>query len=788
MPTQARRSTEAALAAFAQSLEAAFWRTLAGPEKALERDLGNVWGQWAARAVDAANADLDPIAALDEIGPGQAVTVLRARMLAVMDGAAALVRDLVERSKDAEAFRAERVRYAATMSLTRARGFQEAQKTVIRRVLADAAEPGRNPRAAAKDIREALSGTIGKSRARTIARTELHAAAGWAQWQEATRQAERFGLKFLKEWRSTHDARVRPSHAAANGQRVGLEGSFIVGGAALRFPGDPLGPGREVINCRCVSVFVPARLADRIPQARPIGDAVPEPAPADAPEPTPQDAPARWSGVDQAADSKAAADRKALRKGIEKLAGGPAAPLRDRADRFTRDLNARTRNSVPRGSEANLEEGLALDLYAREAIRGRSPLKAGGRSVAMAADRALNTVEGRDALGARVEISTRPLEGMRFKPGDTIEPDLLPDLETPFVANRTPRMRTGESVFLKIRNTGAAHEIDVVTPNGRPIMIPGSRLVVVSDEVFSGTRIVEVDAVPLRNWDHAAARRAFNEGKSPDELRPEGTALAQANAAGRRYVRSNGAKDGNEWIAIVDERTGRTLAGTWGEKGSTGWPFEFDGDLFDLERRRFTVHHNHPDKGRTDSPLSGADYGVASRNGVNRMLAHGVNGSAFQSEVLVKGGRQLTLAVDGAAKRAYKKVEARFVEIIRGSKTGRRDAVNVLYQGVAQGLEQAGLIKRFDKLDPSTRAFFAEHKDLIDAVAAMVERDMKRGSYMRKAKEKSEHMPPMIIDAPIDQAGRDAMRARLKKLLTGEDLAAALEILDGAPLIGGSNA
>lgn len=53
------------------------------------------------------------------------------------------------------------------------------------------------------------------------------------------------------EWLSSRDNRVRPSHTQADGQKVALDRPFVVGGALLRFPGDPAGPAQEVINCRC---------------------------------------------------------------------------------------------------------------------------------------------------------------------------------------------------------------------------------------------------------------------------------------------------------------------------------------------------------------------------------------------------------------------------------------------------------------------------------------------------------------------------------------------------------
>lgn len=54
-----------------------------------------------------------------------------------------------------------------------------------------------------------------------------------------------------KRWRSRHDDRVRSSHRKADGQAVGLDEPFRVGGAELMYPGDPSGPAGEILNCRC---------------------------------------------------------------------------------------------------------------------------------------------------------------------------------------------------------------------------------------------------------------------------------------------------------------------------------------------------------------------------------------------------------------------------------------------------------------------------------------------------------------------------------------------------------
>ena len=89
------------------------------------------------------------------------------------------------------------------------------------------------------------------TRAVLIARTETHQAANYANFTslDVVNIPET-----TKEWVAVNDARTRDDHSAANGQVVSKSGDFIVGGSVLRYPGDPLGPPQQVINCRCTFV------------------------------------------------------------------------------------------------------------------------------------------------------------------------------------------------------------------------------------------------------------------------------------------------------------------------------------------------------------------------------------------------------------------------------------------------------------------------------------------------------------------------------------------------------
>lgn len=100
-----------------------------------------------------------------------------------------------------------------------------------------------------KELTDAIQAEFGfyeRYRAARIARTES-GIAGNSGTFEGMVQA---GVK-EKRWISSRDAKVRDSHVIADGQQVGIDEPFDVGGSMLEFPGDPNGPAGEVVNCRC---------------------------------------------------------------------------------------------------------------------------------------------------------------------------------------------------------------------------------------------------------------------------------------------------------------------------------------------------------------------------------------------------------------------------------------------------------------------------------------------------------------------------------------------------------
>jgi SPP1 gp7 family putative phage head morphogenesis protein len=109
---------------------------------------------------------------------------------------------------------------------------------------------GKSEREIGKLIR-AIATTKSASRAQTIARTETHA----ASQASANASAQATGIEMQRVWVASNGERTRDTHRAADGQMVGMNDKFTVGGSELRYPGDPNGPAAEVINCRCAVVF-----------------------------------------------------------------------------------------------------------------------------------------------------------------------------------------------------------------------------------------------------------------------------------------------------------------------------------------------------------------------------------------------------------------------------------------------------------------------------------------------------------------------------------------------------
>jgi len=101
-------------------------------------------------------------------------------------------------------------------------------------------------------------------RATMIARTELAGAVNGGSLAAAKIAADVAGATATKTWMTAPGA-TYPRHEdyeGLDGQTVQLDGLFDVGGAELRFPGDPDGEAGEVINCRCTLEYSGERKSD----------------------------------------------------------------------------------------------------------------------------------------------------------------------------------------------------------------------------------------------------------------------------------------------------------------------------------------------------------------------------------------------------------------------------------------------------------------------------------------------------------------------------------------------
>lgn len=101
---------------------------------------------------------------------------------------------------------------------------------------------------------------------KAIARSELIAeqnvgmTESWARQKEAelindaalVTTAEKV-IRLEKSWNAILDSRTRETHAEADGQTVGINDSFLVGGEQLKYPRDPSGSAANTMRCRCVA-------------------------------------------------------------------------------------------------------------------------------------------------------------------------------------------------------------------------------------------------------------------------------------------------------------------------------------------------------------------------------------------------------------------------------------------------------------------------------------------------------------------------------------------------------
>jgi hypothetical protein len=155
------------------------------------------------------------------------------------------------KSKNDELFETQMQVYLSRFSANKVTGITDTIREQIRTALVNFAASGYD---IAKAWEELMALNIGMElwRANRIARTEITSASGFGR----EIGAKATGLDLDKVWITTFDGRARPTHVAADEQRVPFDKSFQVGSSQLRHPADPQGAAKETVNCRCADAYI----------------------------------------------------------------------------------------------------------------------------------------------------------------------------------------------------------------------------------------------------------------------------------------------------------------------------------------------------------------------------------------------------------------------------------------------------------------------------------------------------------------------------------------------------
>ena len=123
---------------------------------------------------------------------------------------------------------------------------KQINKTTYKRIASEVKESieGGESRSELVDRLEGSFNKMSRSRAKTVARTEVHSATNFGNFK---------GYKQTgtpsKVWVAVMDSNTRASHQMVDGEKVPTDMPFSNG---LMYPGDPKGPPSETVNCRCV--------------------------------------------------------------------------------------------------------------------------------------------------------------------------------------------------------------------------------------------------------------------------------------------------------------------------------------------------------------------------------------------------------------------------------------------------------------------------------------------------------------------------------------------------------
>ena len=143
--------------------------------------------------------------------------------------------------------------YVRETGATKVVGIVETTRRYINKIIALNTDEFMGVALIAKDIRNLDKMAFSRYRSATIARTETHNAASFAN----QKVAQSMNIpQMQKQWLATNDDRTRGIHSAVSGTQLPMDEDFVVGGLPMSYPGDPKGGAKNVINCRCVLLYI----------------------------------------------------------------------------------------------------------------------------------------------------------------------------------------------------------------------------------------------------------------------------------------------------------------------------------------------------------------------------------------------------------------------------------------------------------------------------------------------------------------------------------------------------
>jgi SPP1 gp7 family putative phage head morphogenesis protein len=318
----------------------------------------------------------------------------------------------------------------------------------IRQIIATAEAEGPGVAPIGRQISDAMSGGFSRNRAATIARTETHNAASYASLETA-KQLSIPNVK--KQWVSVNDPRTRSHHSRMNGTQVEMDEDFTVPYNGVEYkmerPGDPRGGAANVINCRCVLIYV-------TPEDEVVDD---EPKP---PEPT--DKPTTFTPINpQALTTKLPRDaRSAMRNRLSAAAADPRyhqrSRFRGRSENDYGKLRGHEDSIIP-WLEASVAETEDLaKMFNVPQLRGTKRLRRNSRALMDMGDGVLGVND--DAMGRYLgELPREQTSFVGFSPN--FDDDIWDDIKGGRAFNTLQYMPTGYEKFRAVVFHEFGHQV-----------------------------------------------------------------------------------------------------------------------------------------------------------------------------------------------------------------------------------------------------------------------------------------------------------------------------------------